>query len=71
MIQQGATACQLAKKCDSMEIKIKVDSDELKDKHFYKMADSDLKKELNEAAEDGHGADGIECYELEYAVEEA
>jgi hypothetical protein len=71
MIEKGASACQLAKKCDAMEIKIKVDSDELKDTHFYKMADGDLKDELEEAAEEGHGADGIECYELEYAVEEA
>jgi hypothetical protein len=71
MIEKGASACQLAKKCDAMEIKIKVDSDELKDTHFYKMAHDDLKDELEEVAEEGHGADGIECYELEYAVEEA
>jgi hypothetical protein len=68
--EEKATACEIAKACDAMEIKIKVDNDELDNAHFYQVADSDLKEELEEVAEEGHGADGIECYEIEYAIEE-
>jgi hypothetical protein len=69
--EENASACEIAKACDSMEIDIKVDSDDLEEAHFYQVAHSELKEELEEVAEEGHGADGIECYELEYAVEEA
>jgi hypothetical protein len=69
--EEKASACEIAKACDAMEIEVKLDSDELDEAHFYQIADSELKEELEEVAEEGHGADGIECYELEYAVEEA
>ena len=69
--EEKATACEIAKACDAMEIKVKIDSDELEQTHFYQVAHSELKEELEEVAEEGHGASGIECYEIIYSVEEA
>jgi hypothetical protein len=69
--EDNASACEIAKACDAMEIDVKLDSDDLEEAHFYQIADSELKEELEEVAEEGHGADGIECYEIMYAVEEA
>ena len=68
-IHNGANVCELAKKCDHMEIKVDIHSkSELHQTSFYKNADAKQQKELDESMEDGHGAKGMKCYELEYAA---
>lgn len=73
LVKKGADVCTLAKKCDSMEIKVEIkDKQELHEKEFYKSASDEVKKELDESATTGHGHDNpnLKCYELEYSVNE-
>ena len=73
LIKEGADVCTLAKKCDSMEIKVEIkDKAELHSKTFYKSASDDVKKELTEYSEKGHGHDSpnIVCYEIQEAINE-
>jgi hypothetical protein len=71
LIREGAEVCELAQKCDSMEIDVKIkDKTELHKENFYQNAPDKVKKELDESATHGHGHDNpnLKCYEVEYAV---
>jgi hypothetical protein len=71
MIDNGASACELAKAYDAHKIDFKVSEKEMKNADFYKEANGDLKDELDEYAKDGHGASGLVAYEVKDAVEQS
>ena len=66
MIEAGASVCEIAKKCDTMSISIDIDSKkELHETVMYQNASNHVQKELDNAMKEGHGHDGLYCYEIE------
>jgi len=73
LIDSGADVCEVAKKCDHMEIDVKIDNKkELHETDMYQNAPAKVQEELDEYAEHGHGHDNpnLKCYEIEEAVKE-
>ena len=71
MLEQGASACEIAKACDAMKIDVSIKNEEhLKDTPMYQIAPDEIQEELEEYAQDGSGHDNpdIVCYEVEDAV---
>ena len=71
MLDSGASVCEIAKKCDAMEIDIKIsDKTELHKTQMYQDATTKQQKELDEYATHGKGHDNpnLKCYEIQYVV---
>jgi len=71
LIKNGADVCTVAKKCDHMEIDVKIDNKkELHETEMYQNAPAKIQKELDEYADHGHGHDNpnLVCYEVEESI---
>ena len=71
LIESGAGVCEVAKKCDHMEINVSIkDKKALHETDMYQNAPAKVQKELDESATHGHGHDNpnLKCYEVEYAA---
>jgi len=71
LIDNGASVCEIAKKCDHMEIDVKIDNKkELHTTSMYQNAPAKVQDELDEYAKHGHGHDNpnLKCYEIEASI---
>ena len=69
MVEAGASACEIAKSCDAMKISIDIEKDELHDTNVYQLASGNEQDDMDNAVKEGHGADGLYCYELEQIMD--
>jgi len=71
LIQEGAGVCEIAKKCDHMQIDVSIDNKkELHATSMYQNAPEKIQEELDEYTNHGHGHDSpnLVCYEIEESI---